>query len=185
MRTHTGERPYPCYKCETTFKHSVNLRNHFTKVHDRVLSYPCEDCDLSFTQAATYRIHKRAHYQPVLFPCDQCEKMFSAAYLLRVHQRNHSGENPLSCMQCGILFKEAKNLENHLENDHEPRHITRLKRQKLKKNSSNSDAKPVTNSKTVFISCDQCDKRFHKLYDLEMHKKCHISVITHTSKLIA
>ena len=165
-----------------TFKHSPNLRNHHIKVHGGVLTYPCEDCDLSFNQRGSLRTHKRTHSE-ASYPCDQCEKVFSVAFSLRIHQRNHSGKDPLACKQCGILFKEKHTLENHKENNHETLHLYKRKLQKRK--LSNNDANLAKNRNALPLSCDQCEKIFQRLEDLEMHKKCHISVIFFMPKSIS
>ena len=52
MRTHTGEKPYPCLHCEKDFAHRGNLRIHM-RVHTGEKPYQCILCAMSFKHNST------------------------------------------------------------------------------------------------------------------------------------
>ena len=71
MRTHTGEKPYPCTKCTRRFAGKSDLARHmWTHTDDKPHS------------------------------CPHCEKKFILASSLRTHLKRHPADNPHGCSKC-------------------------------------------------------------------------------------
>jgi KRAB domain-containing zinc finger protein len=92
-RTHTGEKPFKCERCDRRFAASGQVTVHM-RTHTGEKPYKCEFCDKKFAGAMTLRDHVRLHTGERPFGCPHCEKRFTQRpHLTRFVSRLSGFEN--------------------------------------------------------------------------------------------
>jgi len=91
MRSHTGERPFQCPKCDMSFSYSSCLKSHLRTIHVDEKRHKCATCGSKFKLARYLANHvKKCHagrddgvkYE---FECHICEKRFVKEKSLITH----------------------------------------------------------------------------------------------------
>ncbi|KXS19414.1 hypothetical protein M427DRAFT_450181 [Gonapodya prolifera JEL478] len=121
MAAHTGDRPYGCSGCDSTFSDQSSLLQH-QKLHAYARPHLCPHCDSSFPTAAALTAHIRTHTGDKPFSCRECGKSFADRSNLRKHEKTHTGERPFACPHpdCGRRFSRLEQLRRH-ERTHAPK----------------------------------------------------------------
>lgn len=88
QRQHTGERPYQCTNCGSSFKCLSTLRQHEV-------------------------VHSEKRYR-----CEVCMRKFSRPEKVRIHMRVHTGEKPYNCLKCFKKYQQKNDLNRHIKKKH-------------------------------------------------------------------
>ena len=162
IRTHTGEKPYVCNKCERTFGHLDSVKKHvlvctgptdtidlselftktseifdnlvFEKTGNGELKCPYkENCNFASNHRNTMRSHFRTHTKEKPYICNLCEGTFANITSVKRHLLTHSGMKGVNCKFCYHRWPASK-IENHQTKCPERKRVSR------KRARSNSDS---------------------------------------------
>ncbi|XP_045508683.1 RE1-silencing transcription factor-like isoform X3 [Colias croceus] len=128
VRTHAGERPYPCKYCDKSFLKSQHYTRHLRIKHrdnvrssrnqDQDDSYPCEQCEEIFITQDDLIYHSAIHATQNLI-CPLCEEKFENVDSVTTHIKSHVNGLEFMCDFCELIFTTKDKYENHLMIAHE------------------------------------------------------------------
>lgn len=96
-RTHTGERPLKCSRCDATFVDKLTLERHLIRDHSKVKPHICHICGKGFYLPFDLKIHLDRHDGKHLIKCDTCGDTFIDPNTLQAHRVKLHGEDPVVC----------------------------------------------------------------------------------------
>lgn len=130
-------KPFPCTKCEASFRSQNRLDMHWLDRHDEK-GYPCDQCPKVFESRSKMKQHvylhkkklcgicgiyvsnsmnthmrKHDNYRPFKCLVEGCGKQFPRNYNLTKHSQTHTGTKPYSCKVCGASFTQNSGLTIH------------------------------------------------------------------------
>ena len=129
--THATERlEYPHKggnsRCNTVFKHQVDLQSHLEKVHCNI-NVICTECGkivkkssmkdhkVQFTPTEEQRLVKKEEKKTINCPDDGCKSMFRTKQALLTHYKHQHTDEREQCTICGEWLK---NLDGHMRTKH-------------------------------------------------------------------
>ena len=154
---HTGERPYKCQLCTTSYTLLQHLKRHMDHGHGphsdkkvkRKHKSKCSVCGKEFDSPHELRYHKKTHNLPKPYKCELCEKKYTKYDDLKQHTlRSHNNTKCFECGVCGLKVVYPSVLKRHMQtHQNEKQH-----------------------------SCDICGKRFVRRCQLTVHYSKHHQV---------
>ena len=125
FRKHTkqhvfGSTIFTCDVCEKGYTCLTNMKDHFSKIHDRISNnVKCDICGKGLT-ASALKGHKEAvHNQKIATKCNFCGTTFKYKSNLLPHIRNvHEKIKTFKCKMCELQFSREYHLKRHFERNH-------------------------------------------------------------------
>ncbi|ODM94039.1 putative zinc finger protein [Orchesella cincta] len=166
LKQNGGPGSYSCKNCSQTFKSSVQLMEHRSRVHGHV--WKCKLCGSKFSLRAKMIEHMQSHSKKKAHRCKICDKAYDRSDVLRLHmKRFHRNEAPPSVLKS----KELETGDNGRD-DHDPIPA---------EDDSQTDAPPTPAASTQGVLpevepiyenrfiCKPCDISFRLFEELEEH----------------
>ena len=187
IRTHTGEKPFPCPHCDLTFRQPVILKSHIVRKHgakgipkDKVQK--CTVCRQIFAHRSTLERHmiiheggkaSRSGMVSYRLKCIPCTKIFPDSERLKNHVLTEHEEHPLKCRVCKRVFSDrnAANIHSLIHMQIKPHACTVCK--KSFRRRSHMKRHMVVHTRGKSHLCYVCKKSFISDKHLRRHLKTH------------
>ncbi|GFG33559.1 hypothetical protein Cfor_03455 [Coptotermes formosanus] len=121
---HRGEyNNHVCPVCSARVKQRNAFLEHM-RAHTGEKPFRCEQCESSFACLARLTVHRKSVHEPRKFPCSQCHKTFQTKHHLLRHTVIHTKVKPFSCPFCTYLCNTQGNMTKHVKIIHNMPHFS-------------------------------------------------------------
>ncbi|RXG62243.1 Zinc finger protein Xfin [Armadillidium vulgare] len=119
--------PYCNYRSSTQH----NIQKHIRYRHTGERPFPCSLCESSYNSSNVKRHIRFRHTGEKPYQCSVCSKVFAESTGLNVHMRIHTGDRPFSCKICLKTFAQAINLKKHMGSNHPSENFLDIRKKNL------------------------------------------------------
>ena len=106
---------YKCNQCDCCFSRKVHLECHIRSSHTGERPFKCKTCNSSFAYPHIYARHLKIH-SDVKYSCDICGKQFNSRDNRNAHSFVHSEKKRYECFECGLGVMQKSVLQTHITN---------------------------------------------------------------------
>ncbi|XP_067933615.1 zinc finger protein OZF-like [Watersipora subatra] len=157
MLSHSGQKPFSCEKCGSSFTRKDKLKEHMRKHEEsnivgsgqrrssKTKISKCRKCDFETENKQEFKEHRKTHPSKTLYKCEDCDKEFHCPSHLEQHSIKHRNEKPYMCDMCGVSFSREPNLARHIRSHTSP----------------------------APYNCKFCNKPYHRNNELIVHERTH------------
>lgn len=121
QRSHTGDKPFQCPQCDSSFSDHSALRRHEASKHPKFIDpqFECDLCKMKFKIKAQLAQHiTRIHLSSKTKACATCGKTFRSNHELKMHNLTHSENRDFHCVYCRNKYKTKSSLTRHIRETH-------------------------------------------------------------------
>lgn len=166
MRVHTGEKPYQCFRCGSSWAMQSNMTAHMRICGKQENPFKCRHCGAKFRSRRQVNKHQSVHYSEQPLTCNVCGRTFMTSHGLTSHAVTHVNSKQIICADCNKTFPSVQSLKDHISRHHLDRCDSKPV-ESVDCRRSNDLKRPRSKSRRP--SCGDCCRCGQRIEDREKH----------------